>query len=313
MLIFSAAAFSVLVGILGLAVDLGFVALERRTLQKAADAAAVAGALKLVDSSTWDDIDPTVAALVARNGAPAGTAIGCVLVDSAGAQRQANCGAPTDLAIGGVRVTLTHTRANFFMGVLGLRTVNVAASATAQTHREPTYDTGRALFIVCGYATKLAAGGTTDILDAGQRVRPAAVGQTFVLHGPQVSRCGAEAAFKGLNASRAVIDLPADLQYSTGAKVGPTTGDVAGPDGCRAGLWSDSVDDCVMLLPVAVSRPAAGLLHAVMWLPFRVRQVDANTHTGVLLGEAYLVRLTSPTSYRWTILTGGLVSARLTG
>ena len=44
-----------------------------------------------------------------------------------------------------------------------------------------------------------------------------------------------------------------------------------------------------------------------------MRQVDANTHTGVLLGEAYLTRLSSPSPYRWTILSGGLVSARLTG
>ena len=65
------------------------------------------------------------------------------------------------------------------------------------------------------------------------------------------------------------------------------------------------------ILPIAISSPSAGLLHCVTWLPYRIEQVDANTHNGTLLGEAYTTRLTSANAASWTVLDGGLVAPRL--
>ena len=44
---------------------------EKRILQKAADAAAVSGAIDLIDSANWDSISGDVTTLVTRNNAPA--------------------------------------------------------------------------------------------------------------------------------------------------------------------------------------------------------------------------------------------------
>lgn len=324
MLVLVTAALTAIIGIMGLAVDLGFVALERRQLQRAADAAAISGALDLIDDATWGSIGADVSAMVGKNGVPSGTTTACALVDNTNAQVQSNCGAPASPSISGVKVTLSHRRDTYFMRVLGIGTVDVSASAIGRIVLQTEYNAGNAPFIVCGIDTKLASGGTLSILTSTYGVNPSAVGQTFVIHGPQVADCGAKSnSFKGLanqDANEDITTLPNTLYYDTGDRAGPTRFAVNGPGGCPAG----ATQGCVMILPVATSitgppderheeqkEPKAHKADAVMYLPFYVTEAGANEHHGVLVSATYQLRLDSRNTASWTLGKPGLVSARL--
>src|SRR3712207_6346623 len=103
MLVFLALSLTVLVGLMGLSVDYGFVALERRSLQAAADAAAMSGALDLPDPANWGSINTDVNTMVGRNVSTTGLTITCTLVNNSNTQVQANCDPPTDNTTSGVR------------------------------------------------------------------------------------------------------------------------------------------------------------------------------------------------------------------
>ena len=155
MLVLYTLAFAAVLGVMGLAVDYGFVSLERRVLQKAADAAAMSGALDLVDTATRGSISTDVSTMVTRNNVGPGTSVNCVLVDNANAQVQANCGTPSSNATSGVSVTLSRTRNTFFMGLVGVTTVNVSASSTGRVVKMSVYDAG-------GGATALSSAARAD-------------------------------------------------------------------------------------------------------------------------------------------------------
>lgn len=323
MLVFITATFAVLVGITGLAVDLGFVTIERRTLQKAADAAAVSGALDLAYETTWPSINTDVNAMVTNNQVEAGTTTACTLVDNSNAQRQANCNPPTDTNVSGVKVVLSRPRDTYFMRILGINTVNVSANSTARVVKHNAYEGGNALFMVCAYNTYLAPNGALrqSILAAGgppYSVLPAALNRQYLIHGPQVQRedCGiTNNAFKGLanaDENEGLTTLPGVMTYDTGVKAGPTRTAVEGALGC--GLIADSrfiTTPCVMILPVFVSSPANKKVDAVMWLPFLIQQIDANTHYGTLISDQYLLRLETTNTSNWTVADPGLISPRL--
>jgi Flp pilus assembly protein TadG len=278
-----------LIGMTGLGVDYAFATLERRTLQNAVDAAA-SGAINLAqgESPTAD-----VNSMVQRNGAAPSTAVECAYVDNADAVT-GPCDAAPSAATSGIRVTATNTRPTYFMRVLGVPTVTVGATAAARVQgvaAASPYPSSASLFIVCGIDTRLAGPGnaTLSILQqiGGQWVpNPAADGREFVIHNPQVADCGMQStAFKGLNAVGAEVGpiaLPANLITETGTRAGPTTQAVRGEAGCGAGLYSDTVDNCTMIIPVFVSAPAKDVAASVRWLAFHVRRIDANTHYGRL-------------------------------
>lgn len=323
MMVLIALAFTALVGITGLAVDLGFVALERRTLQKAADAAAMSGALDLASTTAYGSISSDVSTMVTRNAVGSGTTTNCVLVDNSNAQVQANCGTPADSTTSGVRVALSRPRGTFFMGVVGINTVNVSATSTARVVLHNRYDAGNAPFIVCGLDTKLATSGTMNIVQSTPTLypiagtswylNPSAVGQNFLIHGPQVATCGAgNNAFKGLadmDANVGITTLPATLEHDTGVQAGPTRAVVNGPNGC--GIAED--DGCVMILPVATSitGPPQRDAYSIVWLPFYVTQNGANKHNGRLESLTYQLQLTTTQTGNWTLGQNGLVSARI--
>jgi hypothetical protein len=257
--------------------------------------------------------------MVTRNNVAAGTATACALVNNSNTVVQNNCSEPTNNTTSGVRVTLSRTRDNFFLGVLGRPTVNVTATATARVVTHDSFDAGNAPFIVCGLNTELEDGGTLSILVAdasspiGWRVNDAAVGETFDVHGPNVATCGAgNNAFKGLNdqdASEGITDLPATLFHDTGVHAGPTRTRIQGINGC--GAVQD--DNCVMILPVATSitGPPQHRADAVMYLPFLIEETGANSHSATLISKSYLTTLPTTGTSSWTIGSTGLVSARM--
>jgi Flp pilus assembly protein TadG len=276
-----------LVGMTGLGVDFAFATLERRVLQNATDAAAASGAINLARGE-----DPTgdVDRMMQRNNVALSTTVVCQYVDDDAVTGP--CNAATAATTNGVRVTATNIRPTYFMPILGVPTVTVSATAAARvlgvTAASP-YPSSASLFIVCGINTKRPSSAPLSILQqsGGQWVpNPAADGQEFVIHNPQVADCGMGSnSFKGLNAVGAEvgpISLPFNMITETGTRAGPTTQAVRGEGGCSAGLSSNAVDNCTMIIPVFVSSPAKDVAYSVRWLAFHIRQIDSNTHYGRL-------------------------------
>jgi len=323
MLVFFAALLTAFIGMTGLSIDYAFSTLERRTLQNAADAAAQTGAVKLSQG-----VSPTsdVNTIAGRNATT--SSVTCQYVDAS----NADIGPCSGSAIGasGVHVTASHTRDTYFMGVLGIPTVTVSADAIARISTlqnaagaSATTEAQNALFIVCGYGTKLYGPGnhTMDIFAANPTaapwaVNPAAWGKEFVIHDTHPTDCGLpSASFKGLNGTHGTIPLPADLRNETGTNAGPTVYAVNGFTGCGAGLSSDNVDNCVMLLPIANGisttyySPDGYRLHSVRWLPFKIRQIDLKTQAGTLL-SSYSVN--DPNTPFWAWVYGGATASGIT-
>lgn len=328
MLIQMAAVMVGLLGMLGLALDTGFVVLERRQLQNAVDAAATSGAIDLVrlPNSTVGDVRVDVDTMVNRNAvAPANAACAYVDVNSV-ALASPLCTQLPPTSASGVQVTASRPRDTFFMRALGISSVTVSARSIAHVSALGGYDARAALFIVCGYGT-FQANGLTDkpIFLPGQlTVNPAAIGTTYVIHGPGVATCGLNPNdFKGLM-DRSLVEsnapmmtalnaqLPATLPGENGNQAGQTRVAVEGIGGCSPG----EDDDCIMLLPIAKSGVKSGSdisLDCVMWLPFHVRRTGANEHTGTLLGTSYAVRQPAGVGLTpWTVGSGpGPVAVRL--
>jgi Flp pilus assembly protein TadG len=296
MAVFFAVVLVGLIGMSGLGIDYGFATLERRSLQNAADAAATTGALDLVRNvSPVTDVNT----MASRNATTTG--VQCDYVDASNTVTGPCTPGPASTT-SGVRVIATNVRDTYFMRVLGVPTISVSAESIARVSSmqnttvnpatsAPT-DAGNALFIVCGYDTKVYGGGTMDILQGSMaapasspwNVDAAAWGVEFIIHDAQVTDCGMQSnKFKGLNGTVGTVTLPAVLDIENGNKAGPTRTAVNGPQGCGVGLDSDGALGCVMILPVAISSPAKEKLYSVRWLPFFVRQRHANQHTGQLL------------------------------
>jgi hypothetical protein len=245
------------------------------------------------------------------------------LVNASNQQVQDSCNSPTNDSTSGVKVTLTHTRDTFFMGLLGARTATVSATSTGRLYQQHDYNAGAALFIVCGFNTKLAGNGnnTFDILQNSggsysvKTTPTTAVGKRYVVHGPQVADCGAgNNNFKGLYGETGYFDLPHILHYTEGTVAGPTTVATDGPGGCPAG--TTTFNGCVMVLPVVSSSwgtTSDKAMNGVFWLPFMIYDNGANQHEGVLLSTHYTIRLSSQNITPWTIGTSGpaLIGVRM--
>jgi hypothetical protein len=118
-----AIALTVLMGFAALAVDIGVLHSARASAQRAADAAALAGAFTFVVDSTSPQ--PGAAVTHAVSVATSNTIFGAPI--SAGdVSVTTNVGAQT------VTVRVTHRQRTFFAGVLGMNSVTIGATATAE-------------------------------------------------------------------------------------------------------------------------------------------------------------------------------------
>jgi len=317
------------IGMTGLGVDYAFSTLDRRSLQNAADAAVLSGA---ADLSQGTSPGTTVTTIANRNATT--TSVTCQYVNSSNADIGPCTGSM--IGAGGVHVTASHTRETFFMRVLGIQFATVSADAIARISAmqnaagaSVATEAQNALFLVCGYGTKLDPSSpaygpgvhTMDILASNPTSAPYAVnssawGQVFVIHDTHPTDCGLpSSSFKGLNGTHGTVSLPADLRNETGTNSGPTVYSVNGFDGCGTGLSSSSINNCIMLLPIANGisttyySPDGYRLHAVRWLPFLIRETDSNTHTGTLLREYNVNDTTNPF---WAWVYGGTAASGIT-
>ena len=311
-----------MVGMLGLAIDVGYAYSQRRTVQNAADAGAHAGARAVSKWSATNRISalPEVQAfaLATANklGSATQTITACNYVNDAGTI-VGDCASEVPSTATGVRVTVREEHPTFFIQAVPGAPNTVTTQATATAHvqiltRQPTDGP----FLVCGINTQLATGGTKSILvrdGTTWKVDPSAVGQTFEIHGPRIATCDAQSErFKGLadTVKNRALTIPEDFWYTEGTAAGTIQVDVVGASGCKAG---QEVVDCVTFLPVGVNVPKETDNDRRIWtvamLPFYVTAPKANEHHGRLLPD-YIVL--GPGQSGWSQGFAGSIVIRLT-
>lgn len=311
-----------MVGVLALAVDLGVSFTERRAMQNSADAAALAGARIVAKSASTSGLTAIsdVTTVAGQNAMKIGTlgAISCNYVNDSDSSVGSCSGTPPTSATG-VKVTVTETHPTFFIRAVpgGPKTVQVSATATAHVLK-PTGSFSDGPFIVCGSQDPNSSSTPPILKQSGGAwvINSAAINKTYLIHGPQINDCDAKAdRFKGLadqndNAGKSVPDW---FGYDTGVKAGPTRTEVDGINGCKKG---QDVDNCVIILPIAINNPAeqgnSKSVWVVAYAPFFVKETGANTHTGTVLSNYIIYGKGQGGGNGWTPSYTGPIVIRLT-
>lgn len=315
-----------MIGMLGLAVDLGFAFAERRTMQNAADAGALAGARVVARSlpslplSAQADVEAVVNANAMNLGAV--TSISCNYVNDSGGDL-GTCESIVPLGATGVRVVVTENHPTFFIKVVPGAPESVDTGARAMAHVRRLVSASDGPFLPCAINAKLAGTGpvqTMDILikqDGAWIINPAAIGKTFKVHGPQVEKCGAKASrFKGLADSDAnrTKDAPDWFNYKEGDAAGLISEDVEGPDGCKAG---QEINNCVVFLPIIINDPPETENNrerwAVAFAAFYITAPKSNEHYGTLLADYMVYGRGQTGEFGWYQGYTGPIVVRLTG
>lgn len=317
---------TVLLGMLGLALDVGFAYAERRTVQNAADAAALAGARMVAKWSTTNIVSAQAEAEAMalndgnRLGASDQTLASCEYVNYAGTGL-GPCSNPVPVAARGVRVQVREEHDTFFIRVLPGAPDTVVTETTATANVQLLTAPTAGPFIVCGKNTRLAGPGNNSfsILLPDNTINPLAYGREYEIHGPQVEDCDAQgSSFKGTTVRSNANDnnRAGDTWIGdTGTQAGPTRFAVNGIKGCGKNLSNDNQDGCVMILPIATNSPTPAksgneFSFTVPQLgAFLVKRTGANKHTGTLLQD-YVV--TDASSETWCRTCQGVEIIRLT-
>jgi Flp pilus assembly protein TadG len=296
MMVFLAIALVALLGLTGLVIDGGRAYADHRTVQNSADAAALAGAgalNQILFNSTGQEkaVYDAVVASIGTNGSNGTTE--CRLVDQnradLGACPTTNTGTGLPATVAGVSVRARDSQPGSFIKVLGVSTFSASATAKAQIQalRE-----GSSPFMICGLDGAHNGFATPLLLASGSNwvFNPAAVGQSYGIHGPQVPDCGTGSnSFKGLVDDGSPFSMPGWWPGDTGVKAGPVRNQLARPDACEDKTDFDTSDGCTILVPVCVDGRGTGShadLYCVKFGAFRVYQSHPNAHEAVFLGAA---------------------------
>lgn len=324
-----------LMGMLGLATDVGYALAARRTTQGAADAGAMAGAREI---ARWKSTAPTSAlaattATVQKNTfnakSPTAPAVSyCQYLDHGWGEVGA-CSASVPSTAAGIRVRTKLTVNTFFIRVFPLapKTLTIMGEARARVMRAKAGAPGSP-FIVCGWgAWNVTAnpnspngGSATDMLssDVPMKINPAAYGQTFRIHDSQESKkftanCQLPSSdWKGINdqANNDSLDAPGWFNWTNGTVTGPVLEATNGIDGCKKGAVAPY--NCVMLIPITTYKngllPTQTKVYVVGYGAFFVTEVNQNTHNGRLL-DGYIVDGDGVND--WTPDSGLVVTIRL--
>jgi Putative Flp pilus-assembly TadE/G-like len=285
-----------LLGLTGLIIDGSRAYADHRTVQNAADAAALAGAgalNQILFGNTGQEgavHDAVVASLAANNvnGVP-----DCRLVDETGTDLGAcpatNTGTGLPATVAGVSVRAGDSQSGTFIKALGIAGFSATASATAQIE---ALRSGSSPFMICGLDAAHHGFDPPLLLASGSSwvINPAAVGQSYALHGPQVPDCGAGSnSFKGLTDGSTDVPVPGWWQGDTGVHAGPIRNVVARGDACTTTDGFDNWTGCTIIVPMCVDGQGSGTstqLYCVRFGLFRVSQSHQNAHEAVFLGAA---------------------------
>lgn len=324
-----------LMGLLGLATDVGYAMAARRAVQGAADAGAIAGARVIARYPAMTTAQSEVNAIVAQNtfGSAVPALASCEYIgNNWGVVGTCNQTVPSSAA--GARVRTRLTIDTFFIQVVpgapDSYTVTGYAKARVQTANvAPLAD--QSPFIICGdSAWDVTSNPTSKSTGTGSnmaifsskspfKINPSAVGRIFRVHDPQLDKkgnadCSSQAdRFKGLadQTKNAGKTAPAWFYYDTGTKAGPTREKVNGAEGCAAN--TPEPYNCVMLIPVATNNPAESgnskQVYVVGYAAFKVTTVDSNSHNAQLLDDYIITGVGG--SDTWCQACGGTVVIRL--
>ncbi len=325
-----AAAAVALVGMLGLAIDLGYSYAQKRATQNAADAAAIAGTRVVTQ---WSTTNPNVKAMQdvinvakANSMGHSTQTISCYYVDDNN-RPLASCISDVPDGATGVTVKVSETHSTFFIQVIPGAPDTVSTSAVATAHAQIVQvDGSGAPFIMCGADAKLADGtGSLPIMiknGSTYTLNENAIGKTFIVHGPQIDDCGLSSdSYKGLadqgyNQGKALGDW---FNGDTGDRAGPAREQVNGALGCQP--TTQDPYDCVMYVPLATDNPPPEkkgnlrLFQVVDYAAFEVSSCGSNCHQATLLSK-FLVEtpsnLPSWTPGTWARGDDGIIAIRLT-
>jgi Flp pilus assembly protein TadG len=288
-LVFLALSMSVLLVIAALVLDGGSGYVQRRQMQNAADAAAMAGAraldrFRFPPSGTTPDyttIATQVNTVATNNGAT--TVVSCRLINFTEVNSAVDLGPCTSSVAAalaeGVRVTVSQTRTTYFGGITGRSTVTATTNAAALIQQLGTVT---APFVICGNA---ALGGY-NLLNADGSLNPtnAANAGEMTIHGSQVPDCGAGSQFKGLIANPTPINQWTDMGIN-GNKVGQYTDVTNGITPCPS---AGPYDNCDMVLPIMQQGSGNGSNASAFVTAFAIFHVTLG-HTGNSAHTAHYV------------------------
>ena len=307
-----------LLGALGLSVDLGTAFMQRRTMQSAADAGALAGTRIVAKNAgaAFTDVDAVIRANMSKLGTIG--SISCQYVNDSGGSL-GGCSGAIPSSASGVQVTVNETHPTFFIRVLPGAPNTVTTSASARANVKMLKPPTDGPYLPCGVNTKLADNTRLSIMQkvgGTWVINSAAVGQTFQIHGPQIEKCNAKASrYKGL----ADVDVNRDLNapnwftYKEGDSAGLISSDVEGPDGCKAG---QEVVNCVVFLPIVVNDPPESGNNRQLWTvgfaPFYITAPKSNEHYGKLIANYMVSGRGQDGSWGWTNTYDGPITIRLT-
>lgn len=311
-----------LLGAVGLAVDLGVAFSQRRTMQTAADAGALAGTRLIAKSNLSSPIavQSEVDAVVAKNAMNMGAigSVDCDYVNDAG-DELLPCNAVIPPTATGVVVTVTESHPTYFIRVLPGAANSVTTSATARANIQKLGSPKDGPYLPCTQGTRLADGGQMDILikvDGIWVINPLAINQTFQIHGPQITDCEAKSdRYKGLadTVKNATLDTPGWFYYTEGDAAGTISADVEGPDGCKAG---EEIVNCVVFLPLTIDDPVeegnSKQLWTVAFAPFYITRPKSNETHGELLIDYIVYGKSQDGSWGWEQGYTGPITIRLT-
>jgi Flp pilus assembly protein TadG len=153
-----------MLGMLGLATDLGYTFAQKRSAQNAADAAALAGSRAVTQ---WSTTNTTVTALpvvqtIAKDNdmGQATQKITCFYVDDTN-KDLADCSAKVPATATGVQVKVSETHSTFFIWIIPGAPKTVTTSASATAHAQTVQPDGSgAPFILCGASANMVGGGS---------------------------------------------------------------------------------------------------------------------------------------------------------
>lgn len=331
-IIMAAALLVVMLGMIGLAIDLGYAFAQKRSVQNAADAGAIAGAHVVTQ---WSATNSTITAesdvLTVVNANKMGDATltaTCDYVDDDGATL-APCGEEVPETATGVQVAVKETHSTFFMQAIPGAPKTVTTHAVATAHAQIVQPDGSgAPFILCGASAKLLhGGGTMEIVtkqtDGTYAINQDAVGKTFVVHASQVESCGLQPdRYKGLalGSRNAGKTIPAWFYGDDGNSVGQANQVVNGIQGC--GRTAPDPFGCVMYVPLATNEPAAvksgndNLFYVVAYAAFYVSSCGPPCQNQATLIDKYVietpVNMPSWTRGTWVRGQDGIIAIRLT-
>jgi Flp pilus assembly protein TadG len=331
-IIFVAAVAVALVGMIGLAIDLGYTFAEKRSVQNAADAGASAGTYVVTQWSTTNNMikaQTDVSKIVtANNMGNATQKFTCYYVDDIN-KKLDTCSKTIPVGSTGVTVTVSETHKTFFMRVIPGAPKTVTTSATATAHAEIVPPDGSdGPFIVCGSSAKLANSGSSMAIlkpngDGTYSLNPDAVGKTFEVHG-KIDDCNAKANdYKGVaDDGNDGKSIPGYFAGTNGERTGPVRERVQGIQGCKS---SDAYPlNCVLYLPLSYddgSHPPQShgnsiSFYTVAYGAFEVSQCSGSCkHTATLIGKYVIDTPDGTPAWKpgtWKLGDNGIIAIRLT-